>query len=143
MSIIYKENTLPDVEDFFALFESTGWNEEYGLDMHELHLAIHNSWRMCTVYDDDKLVGFGRVISDGKLHALITEMIILPGYQGRGIGKEILRILNDFCVKANIRDIQLFSAKGKAGFYEKYGFTRRPQDAPGMEIKYKPGKPGR
>lgn len=141
MSIIYKEKIHPEVEDFFELFESTGWNEEYGLDMHELHQAIVSSWCMCTVHDDEKLVGFGRVISDGRLHALITEMIVLPEYQGRGIGKQILKILTDVCAKAKIRDIQLFSAKGKAGFYEKYGFKRRPEDAPGMEIKYKPGKP--
>ncbi len=141
MSIIYKENTVPGVEEFFELFESTGWNEEYGLDHTDLYLAIRSSWRICTVYDDEKLVGFGRIISDGQLHALITEMIVLPEYQGRGIGKQILKILTDYCVAAKIRDIQLFSAKGKAGFYEKYGFTRRPEDAPGMEIKYKPGKP--
>lgn len=140
MSIIYKENLLPDVENFFILFESTGWNEEYGLDKYEFHRAMGNSWNMCSAYDGEKLVGFGRVISDGKLHALITEMIVLPEYQGQGIGKEILRILTEFCTEAKIRDIQLFSAKGKAGFYEKYGFTRRPENAPGMEIKYKPGK---
>jgi hypothetical protein len=49
-------------------------------------------------------------------------------------------MLTDVCVAAKIRDIQLFSAKGKSGFYEKYGFKRRPENAPGMEIKYKPGK---
>jgi ribosomal protein S18 acetylase RimI-like enzyme len=141
MSIIYEENSLPNVEDFFTLFESTGWNDEYGLDKYEFHRAMGNSWYMCAAYDVEKLVGFGRVISDGKLHALITEMIVLPDYQGRGIGKEILKMLTDVCVAAKIRDIQLFSAKGKAGFYEKYGFTRRPENAPGMEIKYKPGKP--
>jgi ribosomal protein S18 acetylase RimI-like enzyme len=141
MSIIYEENSLPNLEDFFTLFESTGWNEEYGLDLTDLYLAIGSSWRIVTVYDDEKLVGFGRVISDGILHALITEMIVLPEYQGRGIGKEILKMLTDVCAAEKIRDIQLFSAKGKSGFYEKYGFTRRPENAPGMEIKYKPGKP--
>ena len=38
------------------------------------------------------------------------------------------------------RDIQLFCAKGKAGFYERFGFLPRPQDAPGMEIKMKYGE---
>lgn len=140
MAIIYKENTVPGAAEFFELFESTGWNAEYGLNQQELHESMSRSWYMCSAHDEEKLVGFGRVLSDGKLHALITEMIILPEYRGRGIGKEILKKLTAVCTANNIRDIQLFSAKGKAGFYEKYGFQRRPEDGPGMEIKYKPGK---
>ena len=139
MDILYKENQLPDKQAFFELFESTGWNEEYGLVSDEIFHAIEKSWYMVSAYDDVRLVGFGRVLSDGKLHALITEMIVLPEYQGRGIGREVLKYLTDICQAHKIRDIQLFSAKGKAGFYEKYGFSRRPEAGPGMEIKYKPG----
>jgi ribosomal protein S18 acetylase RimI-like enzyme len=139
MSITYKENQLPDRGAFFELFGSTGWNEEYGLSSDEIFHAIENSWYMVSAYDEGRLVGYGRVLSDGKLHALITEMIVLPEYQGRGIGREVLKYLTDICQSHKIRDIQLFSAKGKAGFYEKFGFSRRSEAGPGMEIKYKPG----
>jgi len=36
---------------------------------------------------------------------------------------------------AAIRDLQLFSARGKDGFYRRHGFSIRPDAAPGMEIK--------
>jgi hypothetical protein len=36
---------------------------------------------------------------------------------------------------ANIRDIQLFCARGQRAFYEKRGFVARPDDAPGMQYK--------
>ena len=39
------------------------------------------------------------------------------------------------CKKHKIRDIQLFSAKNKAGFYEKLGFKSRAEHSPGMELK--------
>ena len=139
MDIIYKENVMPGSRAFFELFESTGWNEEYGLSADEIFLALKSSWYMVSVYDGERLVGFGRILGDGKLHALITEMIVLPEYQGRGIGGEVMRYLLDVCRSHGIRDIQLFSAKGKYGFYEKYGFSRRPEAGPGMEIKYLPG----
>ncbi len=139
-SIKFKENEIPTKNDFFSLFESTGWNDEYGLSGEELLECLSKSWYMVSAFDENKLVGFGRVISDGKLHALITEMIVLPVYQGQGIGKKILEMLTRQCQKLGIRDIQLFSAKGKAGFYEKYGFTRRSESGPGMELKFKPGK---
>lgn len=138
--IEFKENEIPSKDEFFSLFESTGWNDEYGLSGEELLECLSNSWYMVSAFDENKLVGFGRVISDGKLHALITEMIVLPDYQGKSIGKGILDRLTRQCQKSGIRDIQLFSAKGKAGFYEKYGFSRRPESGPGMELKFKPGK---
>jgi len=65
-------------------------------------------------------------------------VIVLPEFQREGIGKEIMKKLIDECKKNNIRDIQLFSAKGKQVFYENLGFTTRPENAPGMEIKLKP-----
>jgi GNAT superfamily N-acetyltransferase len=74
----------------------------------------------------------------GKMHALITEMMVLPEYRGRGIGRRILEYLTRTCLEHQVRDIQLFAAKGKAGFYEKYGYSRRPDNGPGMEIKFKP-----
>ena len=53
---------------------------------------------------------------------------MLPAYQGQGIGSRILADLVERCRSHGIYDIQLFCAKGKAGFYEKYGFESRPDD---------------
>jgi len=138
ISVTYKENETPGKDAFFTLYESTGWNEEYRLTSDEIYQCIGASWYMVSAYDGKRLVGFGRILSDGKLHALITEMIVLPEYQGNGIGRQILKLITDVCFKHEIRDIQLFSAKGKAGFYEKFGYKRRPEKGPGMEIKYMP-----
>lgn len=141
MNIIYEENILPDKDEFFELYESSRWNEEYQLDADEIHQSINCSWYIVSAYDGDRLVGFGRILSDGRMHALITEMIVLPEYQGYGIGKQILKMLTDVCLENDIRDIQLFAAIGKTEFYEKYGYKRRPENGPGMEIKNLPGKP--
>ena len=136
---VYIENEFPDKDAFYNLYLSTGWNEEYQLTSDELYECLTASWYIVSVYEGEQLVGFGRVLSDGKLHALITEMIVLPEYQKRGIGKQVLKMITEICIKQGIRDIQLFSAKGKAGFYEKYGYKRRPDSGPGMEIKNMPG----
>lgn len=133
MSIILSDD-LPSREAFFTLFESTGWNKEYQLDADQLHSAMHHSWTMVAAYDGERLVGFGRVVSDGILHALIVDLIVLPEAQGRGIGTTMLRELVARCRKAGVRDIQLFCARGQAGFYEKHGFQPRPVDAPGMQL---------
>ena len=133
MRIQYKTD-LPDLNQYFLLFNSTGWNEDYKLTKEELYSTLKKSYYNVPVYDNEKLIGFGRVISDGVLHAMIHEMIVLPEYQGTSIGREILNMLVKECLKNNIRDIQLFCAKGKRKFYEKYGFVERSEEEPGMEL---------
>ena len=117
-NLIYK-TTIPQQQAFYELFTtSTNWNDSYQLNS-----------------DNEKLVGFGRIICDGVVHALILDLIVHPEFQNRGIGSRLLKMLVEKCKEYQIRDIQLFSVKGKAQFYRKNGFTERPEGAPGMEIK--------
>jgi GNAT superfamily N-acetyltransferase len=130
---IQYRNELPPAGQFWDLFATTGWNEKYKATPDELATANARSWYVISAYDDDLLVGFGRLLSDGVMHAMIYDLIVLPAYQGRGIGGQIMDLLIRQCLRANIRDIQLFCAKGKRAFYEHRGFATRPDDAPGMQ----------
>jgi ribosomal protein S18 acetylase RimI-like enzyme len=125
----------PDKNLFFDLFQTTGWNKNYQLDADELYIAIKESWYMVSAYDNKRLVGFGRIICDGIVHAFILDMIVHPTYKRRGIGTKILNHLVGKCQSHNIRDIQLFCAKNKVDFYIKNGFTPRSNNSPGMELK--------
>jgi ribosomal protein S18 acetylase RimI-like enzyme len=126
---------LPTSKQFYKLFKTTGWNDNYELNPEELYTALKNSWYTISVFDKNLLLGFGRIICDGVVHALILDCIIHPDQQGNGIGKEIMNQLVSKCKKHKIRDIQLFSAKDKAGFYEKLDFEKRKEDSPGMGLK--------
>jgi ribosomal protein S18 acetylase RimI-like enzyme len=136
INIIDYNNRKPQIADYWNLFESTGWNDEYKFTIDELNSAIENSWYSVSAYINNKLIGYGRIISDGIHHALIVDLIISPEFQSKGIGSEILRRLLGKCTENNIRDIQLFSAKDKFKFYEKFGFEKRNENAPGMGYKY-------
>ena len=132
--LIFK-NSLPDRQAFYQLFNTTGWNRKYQLDSIQLYQALENSWYLISVYNEDRLVGFGRIICDGVVHALILDLIVHPDIQNKGIGGLVLDKLVEKCQQHQIQDIQLFCAKGYIGYYEKRGFIKRPDDAPGMEIK--------
>jgi len=126
---------LPNKNEYFSLFSTTGWNKEYRASPDDLERANRNSWLVVSAYDVSKLVGFGRVVTDLVLHAMIFDMIVLPNYRGKGIGTMILMRLVKRCVEQGVRDIQLFCAKGQTGFYEKNGFEARADDAPGMQLR--------
>jgi len=134
MQIKY-QNELFLIDGYWDLFEATGWNDDYKISKQDLSVVLKNSWYMVAAYDGDRLVGFGRVITDGILHAMIYDLITDPEYQEKGIGSEILTRLVDRCKESNISDIQLFCAKGKRKFYEKRGFVARHEESPGMEYK--------
>ncbi len=126
---------LPTAIQFFELFETTGWNTKYELTKEELYSALENSWYSISYFNNNQLIGFGRIICDGIVHALILDVIIHPDHQGKGIGKKIMDRLVTKCKEHKVRDIQLFSAKNKAGFYEKLGFKNRVEHSPGMEME--------
>jgi GNAT superfamily N-acetyltransferase len=131
--IIYKASK-PDPKQYMDLFKTTGWNKTYKASIDELAAALKGSWCVISAYEEDELVGIGRVVSDGVLYAMIYDMIVKPTHQGKGIGTAILSQLVERCQVAGLRDVQLFSAKGKADFYAKRCFVKRPAYAPGMRL---------
>lgn len=132
MEINY-ERSIPDKEEFFQLYETTGWNVNFTYTKDQLFQAINNSWYTLSAYQNDQLVGFGRIISDGVYQTFIGDLIVHSDYQKRGIGSEILKRLIDICKENGIKWIQLSCARGKMDFYKKYGFQERPADGPGMQ----------
>jgi len=131
--IVYREK-LPAFAAYHPLFETTGWNQAYRADEDALYAAISSSWYVLSAYANDDLVGFGRIISDGVLYALICDLIVKPSYQKQGIGSTLLSKLIARCRLQQIRVIWLFAAKGKRSFYQNFGFVERPADAPGMQM---------
>jgi len=139
VAIEYREG-VPPADAYFVLFGTTGWNESYHATAEELERANRQSWLAVSAWDGDRLCGFGRVVSDGVLHAMIYDMIVDPAYQRRGVGSVILRMLLARCREEGIRDVQLFCAKGKKEFYLRHGFFERAADAPGMQLIATSGK---
>lgn len=72
-------------------------------------------------FDNDKLIGFGRAISDGIRQAAIYDIAVLPEYQGKNIGRTIVSNILKCIPKCNFI---LYASPGKKGFYEKLNFKR-------------------
>lgn len=93
-----------------------------------------NTFYWITAYEDEKIVGVGRLLSAGALYALICDIIVMPDNQKKGIGSAILPKLIAKCKALDLKRIWLFAAPEKAGFYEKHGFSIRPSEVPGMQL---------
>jgi GNAT superfamily N-acetyltransferase len=125
---------LPTAQEFERLFRSSGWSEASEVPADRLAATLPGAWYAICARCDGQIAGTGLVLSDGVLHALIVDVIVMPELRGHGIGTEIMRRLVARCQEAGLLQVQLFSARGKRGFYESLGFVARPDDGPGMEL---------
>ncbi len=90
-------------------------------DPEKVELAFRNSQLKVFAYDQNKVIGAGRALSDGVWRAAIYDVAVLPEYQGRGIGSAIVRHLIE---AANVEVIMLYVSPGKEAFYERFGFKK-------------------
>ena len=83
---------------------------------------------------DGEAVGCGRIVGDGGLYFYLQDVIVLPEHQGRGLGAMIMEAaiayLDRTCRPGAF--VGLMAAADVEGFYEGYGFRRRPDRQPGM-----------
>jgi GNAT superfamily N-acetyltransferase len=121
------------VDEFNFLRKSAGWKEvEEKLALK----TINNALFIITAMVDGKVIGLTRVSGDGGYTVFITDVVVLPDYQKMGIGKQLVSkamyyIKNDFLEENQSAFLNLMAAKGKEGFYKKFGFEDRPNDEVG------------
>jgi GNAT superfamily N-acetyltransferase len=126
-----KENRLTSTE-FNFLFNSVGW-----MAPSEDQTAKALKHTLCTfsVFDDNTLVGMGRLLGDCAMSYYVKDFAILPHYQGKGIGRKLMEYMISYIKKQLPRgwkvSLELISTKGKEGFYSKFGFEVRPNDSDG------------
>ena len=90
-------------------------------DPEKLRRAFENTHTVVFAYDGEKLVGLGRAISDGEYYSGIFDVVVLPEYQGQGIGKRMMDAIHERIPEgATI----LFASIGKEPFYEKCGYKK-------------------
>ena len=125
------ENQLT-VSDFSHLFQSAGW----GCPCEKMiQVSLEKSYATFSVEEDGKVIGMARLLGDGGMAFYLKDFVILPEFQGQGIGKALLEYVENF-IKNELEDgwttcLELMSAKGKEEFYKKRGFEERPTETGG------------
>jgi len=95
-----------------------------GMAYHEPDVhrrAFEASHTTVFVYHADQLIGFGRAISDGVYQAAIYDCVVLPEFQGKGIGTTIMK---NILPRISHCNVILYASTGKEGFYQTHGFRK-------------------
>ncbi len=84
------------------------------------------------------MAGIGRVVGDYSIVCMLTDVCVKPEYQGKGIGRIIVKRLEEL-IEKNIStsekmQIELTPTAGTEEFYKKCGFKYNPEKITGMYL---------
>ena len=84
---------------------------------------MHNSTRVISAWDGDKLVRLVRALDDGETVAFLHYLLVDPAYQGQYIGDELMKRIMSFY--QNLLYMKVMPSDPKTiPFYERYGFQQ-------------------
>lgn len=115
----------PSTEVFIAMRAQCGWGM---IDPNTARTALAHDLFSCTLYQGDRVMGFGRVVGDGALYYYLQDVIIAPDQGGQGLGRMIVeRLMTRIRSQAaSGSSIGLMAAVGTEPFYRHFGFRARP-----------------
>lgn len=104
------------------LLTSAGWQ---ATSIPSEELLYESSMTGCAfvALDEQGVVGFIRVVSDGEVCSYVTELAVSAGARFQGIGRALVDAVAQEFPKARI---DLLSTPLAQSFYEEIGFTAKP-----------------
>lgn len=118
------ENEL-NAKDFIRLKVAAGFKDRA---LEQVEKALRNNLFDVIAVSNNEVIEMGRLVGDGVMYWYLQEIIVLPEFQGNGIGtcivRRLLRYINDNTIPGTFTSIGLTAAAGKDTFYEKFGFSK-------------------
>ena len=90
------ENVLT-AADFIKLYESAGWGKKCE-DI--VQVSLENSYVTFAVIEEENVIGMARLLGDGGMAFYLKDFVILPEFQGKGMGKALLEYVQNY-IKIN------------------------------------------
>jgi GNAT superfamily N-acetyltransferase len=106
-------------EEVLRLLKMTYWANNRTIEQIEESMASSFCYGLFLA-EEERLVGFARVISDLATTYYLCDVIIDPEYQHQGLGKALVSHIISLPQYRKLRGILL--TKDAHGLYEKFGF---------------------
>jgi ribosomal protein S18 acetylase RimI-like enzyme len=125
----------PTPSDYINLRLEAGMS---GKSQKAAEIGLKNSLFSVTVYDESTLVAMGRLIGDGGAFFQIVDIAVKPAYQGKGLGKLVLKELMEYLDQHTYEGsyVSLIADAPANKLYEQFGFDYTFPDSYGMYRKY-------
>ena len=108
-----------DIDLIHSFLNRTYWAE--GISKETIRRSIEGS--LCFgVFENDKQVGFARMITDTATFAYLADVFIIEEYRGRGLSKWLMQVIMSHPDLQGLRRM-ILATKDAHGLYKQFGFT--------------------
>ncbi|MSB17305.1 GNAT family N-acetyltransferase [Finegoldia magna] len=120
------KNTAVSPDDYNELREKSGIGNKKSKE--NAKTAIENSLFITSIYDGDKLIAMARVVGDGAISLVVTDVMVDSEYQKNGLGRVLMNEINKYLDENFDEDsyIILLANTPYDKFYEKFNFKEFP-----------------
>ena len=125
------EKRPPGVSEYLRLRAAVGWQTTPVL---ATETALAGALFSVCVMHAGEFIGLGRVVGDRGLYYYVQDVIVMPPYQRQGIGTRIMEEITAYLDEHAVDQafIGLKAGKDLIPFYERFGFSSREEDIPGV-----------
>jgi len=81
--------------------------------------AWRRSWPALVATTETGVIAFVRALTDGAVTLFVSELLVTPAWQGKGLGRCLLEVCH--IMYPHVR-IELFATESSASFYAAHGF---------------------
>ena len=131
--IIFSTERNIDFYELEELCDRVGWARR---PIRKVKKAIEHSFLVVSMWEvvgkKRRLIGFARATSDHAFNATIWDVVVDPKFQGRGLGKAMMKYSISQLRSADISNITLFADPQVVKFYQRLGFILDPEGIKGM-----------
>lgn len=123
----------PTLDEFHELRNAVDWNlPSKGISSERAQISLDASPLCVIALDQGKIIGMVRLSGDLGMYGYIQDTIILPGFQGKGVGTKMMNMIMERVNGLTGYMLGVCPSKVSVSFYEKFGFKQRPQDPNGF-----------
>ena len=123
--LTYRTNHPVSRAQFIALLQQTSLGARRPLaEAERIDAMLQNADLLISAWDDDRLVGIARAVTDYAYCCYLSDLAVDEAYQRRGIGQELLATLKQ-ALHPQCKII-LLAAPQAADYYPHIGFTQHP-----------------
>jgi predicted N-acetyltransferase YhbS len=117
----FKLETVPSTEMIIDLYNSSGINRPT-TDHERISRMYANSNLVVTAWDEDKLVGIARSLTDFCYCCYLSDLAVREEYKCKGIGRKLIEITKE--VVGDQSMLLLLAAPAAMEYYPKVGLEK-------------------
>lgn len=122
-------------KDFCDIRESVHWNT---IHENQIEKALSKSMFNVSIFDKNICIGVGRIVGDYVLKGLLTDIMVRPEYQGKGVGKLIvttlIKMLEESIPNGECFQLEATPTFSNREFYIKCNMKYKPENQDGTYL---------